>query len=111
MLSSLCQCNSTTQLDAIQFQVHLLNRVVCCVSILHYRVERGVWVWPSVHTVCVATSSSYDDIFVVIQVLVLSELDLFDHGGTFVCLLIIPVGYWPFFPARGEVEGDWPIEE
>jgi hypothetical protein len=60
----------------------------------------------------VATSSRYDDIFVVIRVLiVLSELDLFDYGGTFGSLLIIPVGYWPFFPARGEVKVYWPIEE
>jgi hypothetical protein len=58
------------------------------------------------------TSSRYDDIFVVIWVLVVpSELDLFNRGGTFGSLLIIPVGYWPFFPARGEVEGYWPIEE
>jgi hypothetical protein len=90
-----------TRLDAIQFQVHLLNRV-----------ERGVWVWPSVHMVCMATSSSYDDIFVVMWVLViLSELDLFDHGGAFGSLLIIPVGHWPFIPASGEVKANWAIEE
>jgi hypothetical protein len=60
----------------------------------------------------VATASGYDDIFVVIQrLVVLSELDLCDRGGTFGFLLIIPVGYRPFSPARGEVEGYWPIEE
>jgi hypothetical protein len=60
----------------------------------------------------VATSSGYDDIFVVIRVLiVLSELDLFDRGGTFGSLLIIPVAYWPVWPARGEVKAYWLIEE
>jgi hypothetical protein len=60
----------------------------------------------------VATSSGYDDIFVVIRVLVvLSELDLFDRGGTFGSLLIIPVTYRPFLQARGEVKADWPVEE
>ena len=59
-----------------------------------------------------ATSSGYDDIFVVIRVLiVLSELDLFDRGRTFGSLLIIPVDYWPFFQARGEVKAYRPFEE
>jgi hypothetical protein len=60
----------------------------------------------------VATSSGYDDIFVVIRMLiVLSELDIFDRGGTFGSLLIIPVDYWPFFQARGKVKAYWPVEE
>ena len=89
-----------------------MNRVVCCASILHYGIERRVWVWFSVYAVCVATSRRYDDIFVVIWVLIVfAELDLFDRGGTFGSLLIIPVRYWSFFPARGEVEGNWPTEE
>jgi len=46
----------------------------------------------------------------VIQVLVvLSELDLFDRDGTFGSLLIIPVCYWPLFPAKWEVKVYWPI--
>jgi hypothetical protein len=60
----------------------------------------------------VATSSGYDDIFVKIWVqVVLLELDLFNHSGTFDSLLIIPVDHWPFFPARGEVKVYWSIEE
>jgi hypothetical protein len=60
----------------------------------------------------VATSSGYNDIFVEIRVLiVLSELDLFDRGGTFGSLFFIPVAYWPLFQARGEVKAYWLIEE
>jgi uncharacterized membrane protein len=78
-----------------------LDRVVCYASYLHYRVKRGVWVWSSVYAVCVATSSGYDDIFVVIRVLVvLSELDLFDRGGTFGSLLFIPVALLALFPSQ-----------
>jgi hypothetical protein len=43
----------------------------------------------------VGISSGYDDIFMVIRgLIVLSELDLFDRGGTLGSLLIIPVDYW-----------------
>jgi hypothetical protein len=60
----------------------------------------------------VATFSGYDDIFVVIWVLVvLSELDRLDHGGTFGSLLVVPVGYWPLFPAKWEIEAHRTTEE
>ena len=85
---------------------------MCYAPILHDCVKRGVGVWPSVHAVCVVTASGYNDIFMVIRMsVVLSELDLFDRGGSFGFLLIIPVGYRPFFPTRGEAEEYWPIGE
>ena len=101
----------STQL--LQFsRAHFFDCIVCCAPCAGYRIKRGVWIWPSIYAVRVATSSENDDILVIIRVLVvLSELDLVDRGATFGSMFIIPVNDWPLFPAQVEVEVHRPSEE
>jgi hypothetical protein len=62
--------------------------------------------------VYIATLSEYDNIFVIIWVLVIFvKLHLVDGGGTFASMIIIPVHHWPLFPAREKEQVHWPFKE